>query len=1237
MKAKAKKQIALILVLVMCIGLVPTHTFAADASNTSEQVEISQQDNAVQVSQEESSESEVGDEDLDQANTPTPKINKQADEPATFSLWPASSKLSFDEEHYTGSVGETVYLTGIYVCEKQPTDFTWECSTENAVTFSATSVEGPSVTKKENTYWISTAATTVKEGTYTVTLTVKADSAKKAEATTEVTVTKAISSRYTVLILDTSGSMSGTPASVQKDAAIKFCKAITSASGTNRVAIVKLNSSSSEACGFTTDLDTLTAQINQMPASGGTNIDQALTVSQGLLDQVENSSGLTKNIVLCSDGLPESGGTSTDGPYSSSDHSYYAYGNAVSNTSKTIKESGIDIYTLGFFHSLSGSDLTFGRRLMSDIATSANYYYEVTDVNDLEFKFGEIVGDITVDPISIEVSSSTYSGMTNGVIQYQIRAKITNNSKTAELTDVFVQLDEGDHAEIVEEHGEWQQSVDNLGAEQSKEFTWVIELKKSDYADGGTHSFIVYAGSDQTVTSSVKGSIAVAATNGESNELDFWTDVWNFHNYEDNQSAIDILTEDDRNALLTNLSPSECEEILSLAATPHGGHCFGMSLTAILSKMNIFDVANYSKASCLRDADKTERIESILCYYHQLQVLNSFISDMQNFLLKVDREQLIMLAEKADAVKNGGSPVLFSFGCEGWGAHAVVAYATESGSWIYDGITYNKRVYIYDCNAANGKSKWFGVNPVWNPECCLYFNEGTDQWIIPVYKTYVDENTKETLPGMISTNEKAYLEGACNDLNVLNTHNYDSSLYNFIAELRCENETAMRLKNGNNQYIIMGKSGSVTGDTKLATYYDSNTISNKSNIGTLHVILPDEKEKYTLSTLSGKAEALDFHIKDEDLFLSVDAEAAKGSVFALDRTVALRGNQGGYTVKVADDTKAKGEFNTYTFSGKNSGDISFKVADDGVLITGDDLSDITVKASDGEKTEKIMVDSDKGNILVTEKHGHLSAQNGQSGSGYKAQMITDAFVTLSEVSVPYTGKAQTPAVSVKNGSVSLSQETDYELSYEDNLNAGTAKVTVTGIGRYTGTVTKTFQITSVNQTITAKSFSKTLSKKTFRLGAKTNGDGKLTYKSSNTKVATVSGSGKITLKGVGRAKIVITAAATQNYQKVVKTIVITVNPTGTKLSSVKNIRGKKMMVKWKRNTKVSGYQIQYSTSSKFKNAKKVTVKPNKITKKMVSKLVKKKKYYVRIRTYRKISGKTYYSSWSGSKSVIIKK
>lgn len=124
-------------------------------------------------------------------------------------------------------------------------------------------------------------------------------------------------------------------------------------------------------------------------------------------------------------------------------------------------------------------------------------------------------------------------------------------------------------------------------------------------------------------------------------------------------------------------------------------------------------------------------------------------------------------------------------------------------------------------------------------------------------------------------------------------------------------------------------------------------------------------------------------------------------------------------------------------------------------------------------------------------------------------------------------------------------------------------------------------------------------------------------------------------KNIGTATVTVTFVGDKYYGEMTKTFKI--NPKGTSLSSTKASK-KAFTAKWKKqSTKTDGYQIQYSTDKNFKkNNKTVTVKGNKTTSKKVNGLKAKKKYYVRVRTYKTVSNKKYYSSWSKAKSVTTK-
>lgn len=87
-----------------------------------------------------------------------------------------------------------------------------------------------------------------------------------------------------------------------------------------------------------------------------------------------------------------------------------------------------------------------------------------------------------------------------------------------------------------------------------------------------------------------------------------------------------------------------------------------------------------------------------------------------------------------------------------------------------------------------------------------------------------------------------------------------------------------------------------------------------------------------------------------------------------------------------------------------------------------------------------------------------------------------------------------------------------------------------------------------------------------------------------------------------------------------------------------SVKKNTVTVKWKKKSKIMGYQIQYSTDSKFKkNKKSIKIKKAKITSKKISNLKESKKYYFRIRTYKSSNKKTRYSKWSKVKSIKIPK
>ena len=261
--------------------------------------------------------------------------------------------------------------------------------------------------------------------------------------------------------------------------------------------------------------------------------------------------------------------------------------------------------------------------------------------------------------------------------------------------------------------------------------------------------------------------------------------------------------------------------------------------------------------------------------------------------------------------------------------------------------------------------------------------------------------------------------------------------------------------------------------------------------------------------------------------------------------------------------------------------------------------------------------------------------------GEQLKDIANTKVTLSKTSYAYDGKAKTPVVTVMDDDYLLQENEDYTITYSDNIKVGTATVMITGIGRYTGTVSASFTIQQVkkNNVIKVSNITKTVSAKEqkVKIQATVNDKAKLTY-SLNNKSVKVNSSGEITIAKnfTGTAVITITAAETARYKKTSCQITVTVRPTGTSLSGVTNTGSGKANVAWTRNKSVTGYRIQYSTDSQFKkNVITVNISKNQTTKTTLLKLKEGSTYYVRIATY-KNTGSKIYSSWSKAKKVTIR-
>ncbi len=239
---------------------------------------------------------------------------------------------------------------------------------------------------------------------------------------------------------------------------------------------------------------------------------------------------------------------------------------------------------------------------------------------------------------------------------------------------------------------------------------------------------------------------------------------------------------------------------------------------------------------------------------------------------------------------------------------------------------------------------------------------------------------------------------------------------------------------------------------------------------------------------------------------------------------------------------------------------------------------------------------------------------------------------LSTTNCTYDGTAKKPTVTIKDKSGNKIASSNYTVTYPKSCTAvGSYRVEIKYKGNYSGSDTLYYYVNAAS----ASKCKVTLSKTTYTYNGKVQKP-TVTVKDAKGKKLTTSSysvSYSYGCKSVGTYTVTIRFKG--NYTGS-KTLTYKINPAGTTVKSLTAAKKSLKVAVTKKTTEVTGYEIQYSTSKNFKSAKSKTLTSYSKTSLTLSGLSAKKTYYVRVRTYKTVGGKKYYSGWSTIKSKKTK-
>ena len=371
-----------------------------------------------------------------------------------------------------------------------------------------------------------------------------------------------------------------------------------------------------------------------------------------------------------------------------------------------------------------------------------------------------------------------------------------------------------------------------------------------------------------------------------------------------------------------------------------------MSSTTLLAKEGLLPYSQYkSGATRLNQLNKptaSRKVSSLITYYQMLQVKDVIQQQYRSVPYRTNETNIKELLSLLDE----HSTVLVGFKKNNWGAHAILAYGYEYGSYTYNGVTYQGCIKICDPNASKAYDASYNI----------YFNTQTYSWAIPAYRssgissangavfTYIGANVK-------AINQGGYLSGSS-----------ASSSTGYIARIDAaaisDNRSVSKMqKNAGGGYSMMNAAP----DDIVEDY--SYVLGNESK-GTIGYNLKDGDAAYIV-TQSDPVE-MRLTMDYEDCYFAGSSAAGKSITFDKNGYVEVNGESSEFTISMTFNDDHPTDWFTVQVKGTGSNHASLQKDKEGYVITADDLTKTEVKTNNRTDSAEVQFSTEYKSVLIYE-------------------------------------------------------------------------------------------------------------------------------------------------------------------------------------------------------------------------------------------------------------------------------